>query len=150
METRTPTPDEAAAALVEARLRATQLRKADAQLQLILAALAGAILAIAGLVGLAPHVGSPGVGTAVLAVYVSCIVVSAVVLLRARAYSRAGLLIFTATACSFTLWNALISVLSVATRWWGPNQPPSHFGVSELIAVIPLLVGAAIIWRRAA
>jgi hypothetical protein len=70
--------------------------------------------------------------------------------LRIRAYTRTGLRIFVITAVIFNVWNAATAAVSIGTRFWATSQPSYHFAISALIATIPLLVGAAIIWRRAA
>jgi hypothetical protein len=139
-----PTPDQAAGALAEAKLRESQVRRADGQLAWILAVLAIAAIGIGILMSLAPHL----VGPAVAALYLGAIAVVVVVFLRIRAYSRAGLTRFTLAASTFTIWNALIAGVSVATRWWSGSQPSYHFGVSEAIAVVPLLVGIWVLSHR--
>ena len=139
-----PSPADAAAALNEASLRVSQVRKADARLAKVLGVLLVADLGIAGLMSVAPHLAGP----AVLALYTSAIVLTSGVLVRTRAYSRAGLQIFTLAAFTFTVWNAVVSGLSVATRWWSPSQPSFHFGLSEAICALPLLVGIWLLSRR--
>lgn len=49
----------------------------------------------------------------------------------------------------FNLWNASVTGVSIGTRWWASTQPSYHFGVSEMVGVIPLLVAAWLIGRRA-
>lgn len=144
MTSASPTPEEAARALTEAGFRDAQVRKADAQLGWMLAILAAAALVVGVLMSLAPHV----VGPAVVAIYLGAIASVIVVLLRIRAYSRAGLLLFSLAAVTFTTWNALVSGVSVATRWWAPDAPSFHIGVSEAIGVLPLLVGIFLLARR--
>ena len=38
----------------------------------------------------------------------------------------------------------------ITTGWWSPTQPNFHFGVTEAIAVVPLLVGVWVLRRRRA
>ena len=103
-----------------------------------------AVLVIAGLMSVAFRV----VGPAVLAVYLVAIVLVAVVLIRIRVYSRRGLQIFAFSASTFTIWNALGAAVSVATGWWGPSTPTYHLGLTEVFAVLPLLVGIWLLARR--
>ena len=142
-----PSREQALAALAEVGHRASQLHRTDRQLAWALAILAAADLAVAVLMSVPGRVGAAGAGVAVLATYLVCIVLVGVVLLRVRAYSRAGLRLFTLTAFFFTTWNALVSGVSVATRWWGPTQPSYHFGVSALVGVIPLVIGVLLLAR---
>jgi hypothetical protein len=139
-----PSPDDAAAALDEARLRESQVRKADARLGKVLGAILVADLGIAGLMSVAPHIAGP----AVLALYLGAIVLIIGVVVRTRAFSRTGLLIFSLTAFTFAAWIAVVSALSVATRWWSPSQPSFHLGVSEAIAALPLLIGILLLARK--
>jgi len=67
---------------------------------------------------------------------------------RLRAYSRVGVLWFTVATAAFTWWNAIVCGVSIATGWWGSQQPSYHFGVSVLVGVIPLFVAAWLIGRR--
>ena len=139
-----PTPKEAAGALAEANLRETQVRKADAQLGRILGVLAAAVVGIGFLMSVAPHL----VGPAVAAIYLGAISVVMVVFLRIRAYSRTGLRIFSLTASTFTIWNALCAGVSVATRWWSSSQPSYHFGVTEAVTAVPLVIGIWLLSRK--
>lgn len=140
-----PSPQDAIAALAEAHRRESQVRRtADAQLAWILGVLAAAVLVIAGLMSVALHV----VGPAVLTVYLIAIVLVAVVFIRIRVYSRRGLQIFAFSASTFTIWNALGAAVSVATGWWGPSAPSFHLVVTEVVAVLPLLVGIWLLAHR--
>lgn len=139
-----PTPDEAARTLAEANLRESQIRGADAQLAWILAILAAAAVGIGILMSVAPHAVGPAVGV----LYVGAIVATGAVFFRIHAYSRAGVLVFSLAASTFAIWNALASAVSITTGWWSPTQPNFHFGVTEAIAVVPLLVGIWVLRRR--
>ena len=139
-----PSRSAAQAALAEAAIRTSQVRRADRQLGWMLAVLASMDLVIAGLMSAAFHV----VGPAVLAVYLVAIALVVVVLVRVRVYSRTGLQLFSVSATPFTLWNALVSGVSLAARWWGPAQPGYHFGISAVIGVLPLLVGIWLLFRK--
>jgi hypothetical protein len=138
------TREAAAAALSEARIRESQVRRNDVQLGRLLAIVVVADLGIAGLMSVAPHLAGP----AVLLLYASAIALVVPVFVRIRAYSRTGLKIFTGSAFTFTIWNGLVSGVSVATRWWSPSQPSFHFGVSEAICALPLLVGIWLLSRK--
>ncbi len=139
-----PTPEEAAGALAEARLRESQVHKADTQLGWILGVLAAAVIGIGCLMSVAPYAAGP----AVAAIYLAAIAGAAFVLLRIRAYSRLGLLVFTFAASTFAIWDALGAAVSVTTGWWSRSQPSFHFGVTEVIAVVPLLVGIGLLSRK--
>ena len=145
-----PSPPEpsravAVAALAEAERRESQVRRpADVQLAWILGVLVAAVLVIAGLMSAAFHV----VGPVVLGVYLLAIVLVALVLIRIRVYSRRGLQIFALSASAFTIWNALGAAVSVATGWWGPSAPTYHLGLTEVVTVLPLLVGVWLLLRR--
>ena len=139
-----PTREEALASLTEAGMRSSQVRGADAQLGWILLLLVVADLGIASLISLAFH----SAGPAVLAIYLTTLGMVVVVLVRIRVYSRTGLRVFSVSATAFTIWNALVSGVSVAAKWWGPTQPTYHFGVSAVIGVLPLLVGIWLLFRK--
>ena len=139
-----PSRESAMAALAEADRRASQVRRADAQLAWILGFLVLGVLITGALMSVAfPHA-----GPAVLAVYVLAIALVAVVLVRIRVYSRRGLQIFALSASTFTAWNALGAAVSVATRWWAPSAPNFHFGITEAVAVLPLVAGIWLLVRR--
>jgi hypothetical protein len=144
------TPEQARAAIQEVGTRAAEVRRSDLQLSWILQALAGAYLGIAAVGSAAPD--RRGGFLAVMFVIILASVAAVVVLigLRIRAYTRIGLRIFVITAVIFNVWNAATAAVSIGTRFWATSQPSYHFAISALIATIPLLVGAAIIWRRAA
>ena len=131
------TPEQARAALAVADRRASQMRAADVQLAWILSLFVVGVLVIAGLMSVAFH----NAGPAVLGTYVLGTALVVVVLVRIRAYSRRGLQIFALSASTFAVWNALAAGVSVATRWWAPSAPDFHFGVTEAVAILPLLIG---------
>jgi len=141
------TPQEARAALGDAKERAAQVRQTDTQFRVILLVLAGVDLTAALLIGLFPEGRSPLVGITLLVVFVGGLTVGVIVLLRARAYSRRGLVFFTWTCAGFTWWNAAVIGVSVTTGWWGPHQSATHFSASAIIAAIPLLVAAWLVGR---
>jgi hypothetical protein len=141
------TPMEARAALGDAKERAAQVRETDTQFRWILLVLAGIDLAAAVLVGLVPEGRSPFAGITLLVVFVGGFLAGLILLLRARAYSRRGILFFTWSCAAFTWWNAAVVGVSVATHWWGLHQPATHFSVSAIIAAIPLLVAAWLVGR---
>jgi hypothetical protein len=141
------TPLEARAALVDANERAAQVRGTDTQFRLILLILAGIDLVAALLMGLFPHGGSIFAGITLLAVFAGGLLAGLILLLRARAYSRRGILFFTWSCAAFTWWNAAVVGVSVASGWWAPHQPATHFSASAVIAAIPLLVAAWLVGR---
>jgi hypothetical protein len=141
-----PTQQEAQAALTEADRAAARIRRTDKQFSAILLGLAAAYVAIGVLVGLAPAV--PGFAlVAILVILVGALGGGVILLLRIRAYSRTGILQFTASCAAFSFWNAMVVGVSSATRWWAPNQPTSHFTVSAVVAAIPLVVAAWLVSR---
>jgi hypothetical protein len=141
-----PTQQEAQAALTEADRAAARIRRTDKQFSAILLGQAAAYVAIGVLVGLAPAV--PGFAlVAILVILVGALGGGVILLLRIRAYSRTGILQFTASCAAFSFWNAMVVGVSSATRWWAPNQPTSHFTVSAVVAAIPLVVAAWLVSR---
>jgi fatty-acid desaturase len=144
------TPEQAQAAIQEAGTRAAQVRRSDLQLSWILQALAGGYLGVAAVASAAPD--RTAAFVAVMFVIIMASVAAAAVLigLRIRAYTRTGLQIFVITAVVFNVWNAATAAVSIGTRFWATSHPSYHFAISALIAIVPLLAGAAIIWRRAA
>jgi hypothetical protein len=145
-----PTPLEAQAALAEANSQAVRVRHADHQLGWIVLGIAAAYLAVGALMSTLPDPrrAGPVVGPAILAVMVVGLVGLVIVFLRIRAYSRTGILLYFGGVGAFGLWNGIVVGVSIATRWWALTQPSYHFGVSVVVAVIPLLVAAWLILRR--
>jgi hypothetical protein len=145
-----PTPREAQAALVEANSQAVRVRHADHQLGWIVLGIAAIYLAVGALMSTLtdPRRAGPVVGPAILAVMVVGLVGLVIVFLRIRAYSRTGILLYFGGIGAFGLWNGIVVAVSIATRWWALTQPSYHFGISVVVAVIPLLVVAWLILRR--
>lgn len=141
-----PTQQEARAALTEADRAAGRIRRTDKQFGLILLGIAAAYVAIGILVGLAPAVRGFAL-IAILVILVGALGGAVIQLLRIRAYSRTGILQFSASCAAFSFWNASVVGVSSATRWWAPNQPTSHFTVSAVVAAIPLVVAALLVSR---
>ena len=144
----TPTAGEAQAALAEAGHQASGVRRTDKQYARVLLLLAGMYLSVAVIMALYPRGGSRLAGIAVLVIFVGGFAACLFLLLRMRAFSRTGPLWFAWAAAGFTWWNAAVCGVSVVTGWWGFHQPATHFSVSALVAVIPLIVGAWLIGRR--
>jgi hypothetical protein len=141
------TPLEAKTALGDAKNRAAEVRATDSQFRVILLVLAGIDLVAALLIGLFPQGRSPVAGITLLVVFLGGFLAALIVLLRARAYSRRGVLFFTWSCAAFTWWNAVVVGVSVAAGWWGPHQPATHFSVSAIIAALPLLLAAWLVGR---
>ena len=150
MSESTPTPLEAQAALTEANTQAVQVHRVDHQLGWIVLGIAAIYLAVGALMSTLPDPrrGGPVIGSAILAVMVVGLVGLVVVFLRIRAYSRTGILLYFAGVGTFSLWNGIVVGVSIATRWLASTQPSYHFGISVVVAVIPLFVAAWLIWRR--
>jgi hypothetical protein len=144
-----PTPQEARAALAEASSQAARVRQADRQFRWILLSIAAIYLVVAGVMSATPwRRGGTTPGLAVLVIVIVGLAGTILLITRLRAYSRAGVVWFIVAAAAFTWWNAIVSFVSIATGWWGPQQPSYHFGVSVMVGVIPLVVAAWLIGRR--
>ena len=143
-----PTRQDAAAALAEVGIRAQQVRQADSHLRWMLLALLAAYLVVAVLMSLSPHHGSTFVAVGIMATLVAAVAFAVVVGVRIRAYSRDGIRLYFGTIIAFNLWNAIVTSASIATRFWGTDQPSYHFGISEAVGVVPLVIGAWLLGRR--
>jgi hypothetical protein len=95
-----------------------------------------------------PRRAGPVAGPAILAIVVVGSVGFIFVGLRIRAYSRTGILMYFGGIAVFNVWNGIVVGVSIVTRWWALTQPSYHFGLSELVGAIPLLVAAWLIGRR--
>jgi len=142
------TREDAAAALAEAGIRASQVRQADTQLRWMLLVLLAAYLGVALLMSLSPHSGSTFAAVGIIAMLVAAVAFAVVVGVRIRAYSRAAIRLYFGTIIAFNLWNALVTSLSTGTRFWAQGQPSYHFGISEAVGVIPLVIGVWLLSRR--
>jgi hypothetical protein len=134
----------------EVTSHAARVHRADHQLGWMLLGVAVIYLAVGALISTLPDLrrGGPVVGPAIVAIVIVGAVGFIFVGLRIRAYSRAGIFFYFGGITVFNLWNATVVGVSIGTRWWAPGQPSYHFGLSAVIAVIPLLVTAWLIWRR--
>lgn len=148
-ETSELSPEQARAALQEADSRAAQVRRSDLQLAWMLLVLAGAYLGLALLFSAAPHRGNGLPAVVILVILTALPFILLVIGLRIRAYTRSALKMLGMTLIGFNVWNAVIAAVSIGSRFWASTQPSYNLDISVAIAVIPLLVGAAIIWRRA-
>jgi hypothetical protein len=144
----THTPQKAQAALAEAALRATRVRSADAQYRPILLVIAAMCLAAGVLVGMFPRGGSRFAGVALIVIFVGGLAGTLALLLRIPVYSRWGPARFAWSCAAFTIWNAAVVGVSIATGWWGPHQPGIHFTVSAAVDATPLLLAAWQIGKR--
>jgi hypothetical protein len=147
MMQRTPTPQEASAALAEAGERAQAVRRADRRFRPILFILAAADVGIGVLLGFYPRGGWRYAGVVLLAIYLGAIVATGVLLWRPRVRSRAAVKQFCLASAVFSLWNTAVIALSIATGWWGTSQPGFHATVSFAVAALPLVVAAWLIER---
>jgi hypothetical protein len=116
----------------------------------MLLAIVAVYLAGAAVISTLPslHRGGPMAGLAILAIVLVGVVGMIFVGLRIRAYSRTGILLYFGGVAVFNLWNALVTGVSIRTGWWALAQPSYHFGISELVGAIPLLIAAWLIGRR--
>jgi uncharacterized protein involved in response to NO len=143
-----PSPQEARAALSEARDWAARVRRTDRQFGQILAILAATYLAAGVLVGLSDRGGRTLAGLAVVVILVGALGGGMLMIWRIRAYSRSGQAWFAASCAAFTIWNAAVAGVSSASGWWGFHQPASHFTVSAAVGAAPLIVAAWLIGRK--
>jgi hypothetical protein len=145
-----PSAYEAQAALNEASSQAARVRRADHQLGWMLLSVTAVYLAVAAVISTLPDLrrGGPVAGFAILAIAIVGVVAVIVAGLRIRAYSRRAILLFFVGVAVFNIWNGLVTGVSILTRWWAPPQPSYHFGISELVGAVPLLVAAWLIARR--
>jgi hypothetical protein len=141
------TPQEARAALADAKNRAAEVRRTDTQFRSILLVLAAIDLGAAVLMGLFPRGGSQFAGITLVGILVGGLLGGLFLLWRVRVYSGRGLRLFTWSCAAFTWWNAAVVGVSVVSGWWGPHQPGTHFSVSAIIAAIPLLTAAWVVGR---
>ncbi|HEX2646934.1 MAG TPA: hypothetical protein VHO95_06875 [Candidatus Dormibacteraeota bacterium] len=142
------TAPEARASLEEAARRAAQVRHHDMRLSAMLFLVLAVYGAAGVVVSLSPRQGR-WLPLVMLAVVVAAVAAAVVIGLRIRAYSRVGIRLFFGSIIAFNLWLALVSGASIATRFWASGQPSYHFGISVAIEIIPLIVGALILARRA-
>jgi hypothetical protein len=142
-------PDEARAALDEADMRAAQVRRNDRQLSWMLLVVAGVYLGAGAVISLSPHHERTYGGPAVLLMLAAAIGAAVVIGLRIRAYTRGGIVWYFSAIIAFNLWNSAVAGTSILTRFWAAGQPSYHFGISVTVAVIPLLIGAIALARRA-
>ncbi len=145
-----PTPHEAQAALIEASSQAARVRRSDLQLAWMLLGIVAVYLAAGGVISTLPSLrrGGPVAGLAILAIVIVGVVGMIIVGLRIRAYSRTGILLYFGGVAVFNIWNAIVTSVSIFTGWWALTQPSYHFGISELVGAVPLLIAAWLIGRR--
>ena len=107
-------------------------------------------LAAGGVISTLPSLGrgGPVAGLAILAIVIVGVVGLIFVGVRIRAYSRTGILLFFGGVIAFNIWNAIVTAVSIRTGWWALTQPSYHFGLSELVGAVPLLITAWLIGRR--
>jgi hypothetical protein len=148
MDATEPTREGAAAAVAEAGHRTGQVRHADLQLRWMLLAVLGADAVVAVLMSVSLERGSRLAPLGIVGALVAAIVFGLIVGLRIRAYSRAGIRIYFAAIIAFNLWNAIVISTSIVAGFWRSGQPAYHFGISEAIAALPLVIGAGLVGRR--
>jgi hypothetical protein len=144
----TPTPNEAKAALAEAGTKAAQVRRADRTFSRMLLVIVGLYIAVGAVMSIAGRRGGPIAAFSLLAIAVTALIAVVWLGLRLRAYSRAGILWYVWAIAAFSIWNGIVVGMSLVTRFWSSTQPSYHFGLSVLVAVVPLVVAAYLIGRR--
>jgi len=111
----------------------------------------GAVLAIDLGVGVvlsvSPRQGTTLAGMAVAVLLAALLVTAVVIARRIRAYSRTGLVWFLTTYIAFYVWNTVVVLVSVGTRFWASSQS-YHFGLSVAVGALPLVVGVVVLTRR--
>jgi hypothetical protein len=142
---KTPTPQEARAALTEAGVRAQAVWGADTRFRPILLVLAAADVGIGVLLGFNPRGEWRYGGVVLLAIYLGAIIATGVLVRRPPARSRAAGMRFFLACVVFFVWNAAMIAVSVASGWWGASQPGFHVTVSFAVAALPLVVAAWLI-----
>jgi hypothetical protein len=142
-----PSRSEAVAALAEAGLRASQVRQADPQLRWMLLAMLGVYGGVALLLSLSPHQGTNLTAVGLIVLPTAALAFIVVVAVRIRAYSRRGIRLYFGAVIAFNLWNALVTSVSIGTRFWALGAPSYHFGISAAVGVIPLLIGVWLLSR---
>ena len=105
-------------------------------------------LAVAVVMSVAGRRGGPIAGLALLAFVLAAVIALVWLGLQLRAFSRAGILWYLWAIAAFNIWNAILVGVSIGTGFWASTQPTYHFGVTVLVAVIPLIVAAYLIGRR--
>lgn len=150
MSEQAPTPKAARASLSEARNQVARVRRSDGQLGWMLLGIAAAYLAAAAVISTLPSMrrGGPVAGLAILVILLVGVAGLIFVGLRIRAYSRTGVVLYFGGIAVFNIWNAIVTGVSILSGWWSVQQPSYHFGISELVAAIPLLIAAWLIGRR--
>jgi hypothetical protein len=143
------TAEQAQAAIDEAGVRAAQVRRTDRRLSWMLLVVSGLYLGAGAVISLAPTHGRTYGGPVVLLMIGAAIGAAVVIGLRIRAYTRVGIIWYFATIIAFNLWNSAVAGASILTRFWAAGQPSYHFGISALIGVVPLVIGAIVLARRA-
>jgi hypothetical protein len=145
-----PSRPEARAALAEANIQASSVRRSDHQLAWMLLGIAAVYLATGGVISTLPSLrrGGPVAGLAILTIVIVGVAGLVFVALRIRAYSRAGVVLYFGGVAAFNIWNATVTSVSIFTGWWALTQPSYHFGISELVGAVPLLIAAWLIRRR--
>ena len=148
MSRATPNQQEAAAALEEAARQSAAVRGADRAFGPVLVAVAVCYLVVGIVVGVHPRGGSAFAVAALVIALLATAGGSLAWILRLRAYSRRGVLRFSFVLAAWTWWNAAVIGASVASGWWGSQEPGFHFTISALIASIPLFAAGGLISRR--
>ena len=143
-----PTPQDARASIDEASRRAATVRRSDAQLRTVLLVVAAVYLASGALLSANPRGGSLLIGRALIFVLLGGLAAATYITWRMRAWSRTGVLWLLGAVALFLVWNAVVVWVSLASGWWGPGANGLHFGVSVVVAVIPLVIGAWLMGRR--
>ncbi len=142
------TAEQARAALQEAGMRAAQVLRNDRQLAWMLFVVAAVYLGAGAVMSFSPHHGRTYAGVTVVLMLAAAIVAGVVIGIRIHAYSRTGMLWYFSSIIAFNLLNAAVASVSILTRFWAADQPSYHFGLSVLVGVIPLVLGAWLIGRR--
>lgn len=140
---RDPTPQEARGALSAARQHQRAVRWADRRFRPILLVLAGLDLAVGVVLGFYPSRGGWRYGGIVLLTICVVAITAIAALLRAGGVrSRAATARFNLAIAVFSLWNAAVIAVSVASGWWAAGQPGIHATMSFAVSAMPLAVAA--------
>ncbi|HEY8814743.1 MAG TPA: hypothetical protein VIP57_06520 [Candidatus Dormibacteraeota bacterium] len=139
-----PTQLDARAAVAEADAQAAKVRRADRRLGWVLSAFAVVWVTEVSVGSLWHSPSSLIASLGIVAVGCALIIWLGVGI---RAYSRTGIGWMAAAVVAFFVAHYAATVGAFVFGWWGP-QHPLQPAINAAVSVIPLFVGAVVLWRR--